>query len=99
MLLDAGVDLAKADFGIHLLVTAAREGNESVVRLLIERGVNKDGRDGIHSPLRNAIECKQHGVAKLLSDLGAKEIDPMDGSPVISSSVTYYYPSEIYREL
>jgi ankyrin repeat protein len=93
MLLDAGADprlqarineltqRKNADFpsgGFAALHWAARNGDEAMIRLLLERGADINARNGDTStPMMLAIVNDRFDTAKLLLDLGA---DANDGS-------------------
>lgn len=76
-LLEKGADLCVNGSGPRALCYAARDGQETIARLLVECGVHVDGGiDGIFNPLLNA-ELEGHDqVAKALVELGAKRMDP-----------------------
>ncbi|KAL8818391.1 MAG: hypothetical protein Q9223_002967 [Gallowayella weberi] len=74
-LLDKGVELQKSRNGDCALQGAAQWGHEEIVRLLVELGVNADGCQD--PPILRAMLFDQQHIIKVLIELGAKAIDPL----------------------
>lgn len=72
VLLDSGVELWHED---RALIFAARGSYETIVRLLVQRGVNIDG--SADSPLLEALAYGHRHVESALLELGAKPVDPL----------------------
>lgn len=60
------------------LYYAARDDQETIVRLLVEYGVPVDGIHKEFNPLLTAIIQGHDQVAKVLVELGAKRMDPLE---------------------
>jgi ankyrin repeat protein len=78
-LLEKGVDVESKDgVGQTLLLLAARNEHEAVVKLLLKKGADVKSKDGVsRTPLSRAAVCG-HGheaVMKLLLEKGATVID------------------------
>jgi ankyrin repeat protein len=83
LLLDWGLDIKNehrkaADMSLE---TAAGRGFETIVRLLIDHGVSKDGPEDVDeiktcSPMWMAIKRGHPHIVDTLLELGAKAIDP-----------------------
>ncbi|KAL8732733.1 MAG: hypothetical protein Q9166_002513, partial [cf. Caloplaca sp. 2 TL-2023] len=77
-LLHKGVELQKPSNGDRALQGAAQWGHEEIVRLLVGLGVNVNGRGTSQDPpiLRAMLYDQQH-IIKVLTELGAKAMDPL----------------------
>ena len=76
-LIEKGANLGLDRSGQQALCNAAHGGHESIVRLLVECGVDVDGTQE-HSPLLYAFLDRQDQAAKALVELGAKRKDPLE---------------------
>lgn len=78
-LLDKGADLAVKECGHDALQRAVRQGHEQVVRILAEAGVSVDAARGhCGPPLLIAMVYGQESMVKVLLELGATPIDPLE---------------------
>ncbi|KAL8995032.1 MAG: hypothetical protein Q9169_005158 [Polycauliona sp. 2 TL-2023] len=76
-LLEKGVDPMVDGDGDRALQQAAAWGHEDIVRLLVELGVDINGRGGKEEPpIIYAMMYAQQHVVELLLELGAEEKDP-----------------------
>ncbi|KAK4697503.1 hypothetical protein P7C71_g600, partial [Lecanoromycetidae sp. Uapishka_2] len=81
-LFSKGADLAAEECGDFAFSRAAFQGHEQVVRLLAEMGVSLDGvpDDSEPPPILNAMIHGQMGMVKVLLELGARWVDPMESA-------------------
>jgi len=76
-LLERGADVHAHSCGAKAICTAAARGYDLVVRLLVAKGVTADGPGDINkSPMLSAKMGGQTHVVKVLTELGAKDVDP-----------------------
>lgn len=76
-LIEKGANLGLDRSGQQALCNAAHGGHESIVRLLVECGVDVDGTQE-DSLLLYAFLDRQDQAAKALVELGAKRKDPLE---------------------
>lgn len=77
-LIEKGADLCIHGGGPMALCYAARDCQETIVRLLTECGVHVDTEDDELGPMLKAILEGHDQAAKALVELGAKRVDPLE---------------------
>ena len=70
LLLDAGL---KPHSGVQALVDAVAAGETEIVHMLVEAGVNVNGKSGPTTPLLAAIENRDAKLMAYLEEHGARE--------------------------
>ncbi len=76
-LLERGADVHAHGCGVEAIRTAAARGYDLVVRLLVAEGISADGPGNvIESPMLSALMGGQTHIVKILTELGAREVDP-----------------------
>ena len=76
LLIDKGVDMRLEDNGPSALRTAAAEGYESVIDVLLAAGLNINGSEDQDSPLLSAIMWRRDHAARYLVKLGVSRVEP-----------------------
>ena len=81
-LLNNGADLQADECGDYALFRAVIQGHEQVIRILAESGVRVDGSpdDTQPPPILNAMIHGRGNMVKLLLELGAQQVDPLDSA-------------------
>lgn len=75
-ILDRGIDVSTyKEVGEWALRTAAKNGHESVVRMLLDAGVDVDGRDETRSPMLAALCHGRDHIVRTLMERGARKVD------------------------
>jgi ankyrin repeat protein len=79
-LLEMGADVNAGGKGASSLLLACKRGNEDIVRMLVERGVDPNGYASLRSkgcvPMLTALKRGHTRVAEVLLELGARNISP-----------------------
>ena len=81
-LLNNGADLQAYEFGDYAFFRAVIQGHKQVVCILAEAGVNIDGPPGDTEPppILNAMIHGQGNMVKLLLELGAQPVNPLESA-------------------
>ncbi len=75
-ILDGGMDLTRyEEVGETALRCAAANGHDTVLRMLLEAGVDVNGRDETRSPMLAALCHGRDQIVRTLAERGAKAID------------------------